>query len=347
MIGVILAGGSGNRLWPRSRQQAPKQFDDLLAQGETLLQATFRRISPVLPSDRVWVLTGSNTAHLVGQQLPVLEPSRILSEPEGRNTAPAFAWGLENLTDVDDHEIGIWLPSDHWIEDETVFSQALVRATELAADGALVLLGATPDRAHTGYGYIGLGDGLAPSKLPCSSYVSHFHEKPTETEATRLLEDESCLWNCGILVSRLDCLRSRLEKHAPHLLEAARAPGPGGEIWKSLQPSSIDQVILEQANDCIVVHLETGWTDLGSWDAFDRILAKDRDKNVVVGDRVFTVDSNHNIVFANGRLLAVVGVQDLVIVDTPDALLVGRKNHMQSVKSIISAIEESGLGGVT
>ena len=347
MIGVILAGGSGNRLWPRSRQQTPKQFDDLLAQGESLLQATCRRTSPLLSPESTWVVTGRGTSHLVAQQLPQLDPARVLAEPAGRNTAPAFAWVLAHLPADADNEIAVWLPSDHWIQDEVVFCQALTRASELAADGSLVLLGAVPDHPHTGYGYIRLGSPLAPGGAPPVSRVRSFREKPDAAAAARLLEQGDCLWNCGILVSRVDSLRHRLAQHAPHLLEAAREPGPDGEHWRALAPCSIDQVIVEQAADCAVVHLETGWTDLGSWDALDRILEKDGDANVVVGDRVFTVDSNHNIVFANGRLVAVVGVRDLVIVDTPDALLVGRKNHMQSVRSVIAAIEESGLGGVT
>ena len=347
MIGVILAGGSGNRLWPRSRQQTPKQFDDLLAQGESLLQATCRRTSPLLSPESTWVVTGRGTSHLVAQQLPRLDPARVLAEPEGRNTAPAFAWVLARLPADADNEIAVWLPSDHWIQDEVVFCQALSRASELAADGALVLLGAVPDHPHTGYGYIRLGPPLAPGGAPPVSRVHSFREKPDAATAARLLEQGDCLWNCGILVSRVDSLRRRLAQHAPHLLAAAREPGSDGEHWRALAPCSIDQVIVEQAADCAVVHLETGWTDLGSWDALDRILEKDGDANVVVGDRVFTVDSNHNIVFANGRLVAVVGVRDLVIVDTPDALLVGRKNHMQSVRSVIAAIEDSGLGGVT
>ena len=347
MLGVVLAGGSGHRLWPFSRQHTPKQFSDLLRQGESLLQATVRSVTPVMAPEDIWVVTTDATLNLARSQLPQVPASQILAEPASRNTAPAIAWSLARLGEQHQDQTVAILPSDHWYENPLVLCRALTHAACLAQQDRLVLLGVTPDHPHTGYGYVQIGLPVPNADSPHAFAIRQFKEKPTRAMAQQMLQEGCYLWNCGIVVSRVGVLRQQFEAHAPALLEAAETPGLGATEWTQLPALSFDHAVLERLTDAVVVPLETGWTDLGSWDALDRIMSKDVDANVVLGDHVVAVDSNHNIVCANGRLVAMIGVEDLVIVDTPDALLVGRKNQMQSLKSIIAALELAGHGGKT
>ncbi len=347
MLGVILAGGSGHRLWPLSRQRTPKQFNDLLRQGESLLQATVRAVAPLIAPADVWIVTTDATAHLARTQLPQVPPVQILAEPASRNTAPAIAWGLTHLDRQHQDQIVAILPSDHWYEDHMILCRALSQAALLAAEDHVVLLGAPPDHPHTGYGYIERGAPLPKTASPRAYTVHRFTEKPTRTQAQHLLDNGAPLWNCGIVVARVSVLCHALATHQPTLLQTAQMPELTTAIWADLPALSFDQAVLEQLSNIVVVPLETGWADLGSWEALDRIVAKDADANVVLGDHVVAVNSNHNIVCTNGRLVAMLGVEDLVIVDTPDALLVGHKNQMQSLRTIIAALEQTGHGEIT
>lgn len=347
MLGVVLAGGRGHRLWPFSRHQTPKQFSDLLGRGETLLQATGRRVAPLIDPADLWVSTHRDTRHLVSSQMPSIPDNQILAEPSGRNTAPAIAWALTHMRHVDGNETIVILSSDHWVEDASALCRALSLASQLVDDYSLVLLGVEPDHPHTGYGYIQTGPAIEiSSRLPAFA-VQRFREKPDRDAAQSMLEAGHHLWNCGIVVARLATLRSLFERLAPEMLAAARDPGPDSAAWHRLPALSLDHAIIERADRTAVVPLRTGWTDLGSWEALDRIMDKDGNSNVVMGDHVVAVDSDRNIVCANGRLVTMVGVQDLVIVDTPDALLVGRKDHMQALKSVIENLKQAGHSGVT
>ena len=345
MIGVILAGGSGHRLWPRSRRQTPKQFQDLLGQGESLLQATFRRVAPVLAD--AWVVTNAATAHLAKDQLPAVPAHQILSEPSSRNTAPAIAWFLAHAERVAADDVVAILPSDHWVRDGAALRQALREAARLAQADRLVLLGARPDHPHCGYGYIEIGDALAAASALRAYAIRRFQEKPSLAAAQAMVATGGFLWNCGIFVSRLGHLREMFRTGAADMLAAAHAPGPEHAAWARLPAISFDYALAEKARAAAVVQLETGWTDLGSWDALDRIATKNAEANAIIGGNVVAVDSDHNIVCANGRLIAMVGVKDLVVVDTPDALLVGHKAHMQAVKDVISELKSTGRNGVT
>lgn len=347
MLGVILAGGSGHRLWPRSRRQAPKQFNDLLGQGESLFQMTARRLAPLIPPAHMWVVTNDMTAHLAQMQLPEIPAAQILCEPVGRNTAPAIAWFMAQAEPLPPEQVVAVLPSDHWVQDSAVLCRALMAAAHLAQAGWLVLLGVQPDRPHTGYGYIQVGAPIPTDGEPQAFTLRRFQEKPSLATAQALLDAGGHLWNSGIFVGRVDRLRQAFREFVPGLLDTAAQPGPAGELWAHVPAVSLDHAIMEKVQHAAVVPLETGWTDLGSWDALEHIMAKDAAANVVMGDNVIALDSAHNIICANGRLVAILGVEDLVIVDTPDALLVGRKNHMQSVKAIISELKSSGHNGVT
>ncbi len=347
MIGVLLAGGSGQRLWPRCRQRTPKQFHDLLEQGETLLQSTYRHATSLVAPQDIWVITGSEWADLVKTQLPQVAPDQILTEPAGRNTGPAIAYFLSRHPKKEDGRTVAILPSDHWVADSQVLSRTLSGAAQLAQKDQLVLLGVTPDRPNTGYGYIRKGpaidfDGAAPAFK-----IHHFREKPDLETAREMVASGGYLWNCGMFVARIGYLRQAFEDLAPEMLEAAADTDPTHEAWMKLEKTSIDYAIVEKLADLAVLTLQTAWTDLGTWDSLGRVLEKDTSANAVIGDHVISVNSEKNMVCANGRLIAMVGVKNLVIVDTPDALLVGHVNHMQYVKDVITELKSTGHSGVT
>ncbi len=347
MIGVLLAGGSGQRLWPRCRQRTPKQFHDLLGHGETLLQATFRRATSLIAPQDIWVVTGEEWADLVRTQLPQVPVPQILQEPTGRNTAPAVAYFLTHLPPQEDDRTVVVLPSDHWVADSQVLSRTLAAAAQVAHADRLVLLGVTPDQPHTGYGYIHRGTPLDFHGAAPAFRIRQFREKPNRETAREMIATGDFLWNCGIFVARTGFLRQAFATLAPEMLQAAADEDPAHTAWLNLKEISIDYAIAEKLPNLAVLPLHTAWTDLGTWDALGRILAKDAEANAVIGDHVVAVNSAQNMVCANGRLIAMVGVKDLVIVDTPDALLVGHIDHMQSLKDVISELKSTGHGGVT
>lgn len=347
MIGVFLAGGSGQRLWPRCRHSAPKQFHDLLGGGETLLQSTLGNVSPLIAPEDTWVVTGPDWADQVCSQLPDIPVSQILLEPEGRNTAAAAAFFLAHVPRAADNRVAAILPSDQWVADKGVLSRTLAAAARLALEDRLVLIGATPDQPHTGYGYIRTGEVLDfGGSMPAREVLS-FQEKPDAAAAQAMVAAGDHLWNCGMFIARIGRLRTLFQELAPDILRAASLADSDPSAWMELGSVSMDVAISERASELAALPLRTAWTDLGTWDALGRILAKNRDENAVVGDNVVSIDSEQNVVCSNGRVIAMVGVKDLVIVDTPDALLVGHVDHMQSVKKVIAELESTGRNGVT
>ncbi len=347
MIGVLLAGGSGQRLWPRCRQHTPKQFHDLLGHGETLLQSAFRRASSLIAPQDIWIVTSKEWSKLVQTQLPQVPPHQILWEPAGRDTAPAVAYFLTRLHRREDDRAVVILPSDHWVEDSQAFSRTLVAATRLAEEDRLVLLGVVPDQPNTGYGYIRKGATLDFQGTIPAFHITQFQEKPDRETARAMIATGDFLWNCGVFVARVGFLRQTFENLAPEMLRAAVDDDPVHAAWTNLHGISIDYAIAEKLTNSAVLPLQTAWTDLGTWDALSRTLAKETETNVIIGDHVVALDSEQNTVCANGRLIAMVGVKDLVIVDTADALLVGHVNHMQSLKDVISELKSTGHSGVT
>ena len=347
MIGVLLAGGSGQRLWPRCRQRTPKQFHDLLGHGETLLQATFRRATSLIAPQDIWVITSEECFDLVQAQLPQVLAHQILREPAGRDTAPAVAYFLTRLPRQEDGRTVAILPSDHWVADSQVFSRTLAAAAHVAQENRLVLLGVVPDQPHTGYGYIHRGAAINFHGAVPAFNITQFREKPNRKTAQAMIAMGDVLWNCGVFVARADFLRQAFKQLAPEMLRAAADEDPAHTAWMNLKGISLDYAIVEKLTNLAVLPLQTAWTDLGTWDALGRILAKDTEANAVIGDHVIAIDSEQNMVCANGRLIAMVGVKDLVIVDTPDALLVGHVNHMQSLKEVISELKSTGHGRVT
>ncbi len=353
MYAVIMAGGGGTRLWPLSRADRPKPF--LPLDGDvTLLQRTVRRLVPLVAPRDVYIVTDARHAALVGEQLPDVPADNILAEPTGRNTAAAVAYAAAAIDRPAD-EVMVVLPADHAIADEAGFRTALAAAAGRAARGDLVTLGIAPSGPETGYGYV-LATGPAEDAHGSPSFrVERFVEKPTVERARELLAGGRASWNAGIFVWRRDALLDGLRAHAPDILgdlESAIAAGPEEVVarYPTVRATSIDYALMEPASlagSVAVVPTDVGWSDLGSWSALLEARGADASSGVATqiagGADVIAVGGRDVLVHAaGGRLVAVVGLEGAIVVDTPDALLVVARDAAQDVKKVVDALAADG-----
>lgn len=355
MHAVILAGGSGTRFWPLSRRSAPKQLIALLS-DRTMLQETVARVAPLMPPDRVWVVTGREHADEVGRQLRAIGATGpVIVEPVGRNTAPAIAVAAHCLLERDPEAVMAVLPADHVVAKPEAFLRCLSRAEEVARQGFLVTIGLMPRRPETGYGYIKRGAPV-PSAGPEAGgrgaldvfRVEQFVEKPDRKTAEQYVAQGDYLWNGGMFIWRADVILDEIRAHAPALAQAAaeiatalRAGADEGritELYEGIEPVSIDYAVMERTARAAVIPVEMGWSDVGSWAALDDVAEKDERDNVISG-RVLDVDSERSILYAQDRLVATIGLRDMIVVDTPDATLVCRKDRAQDVRRVVDALE--------
>jgi mannose-1-phosphate guanylyltransferase len=354
MYAVILAGGGGTRLWPRSRQSQPKQFVDITGAGQTMIQATAERMNGLVPSERLFVVTGTQFAEMTRTQLPTLAADQIIIEPSGRNSAPAIGLACVHLYRRDANAVVAFLPADHVIPDNEGFLDALRRAHEAASAGMIVTLGVTPTFAHTGYGYIKSGPRFSingSSPLPIY-HVERFLEKPNRTTAEYFLNEGGYYWNAGIFVCRADRMLAEIEHHLPDVsqrlqqilstLDTDQANTALESAWQTMPSISIDYGVIERAAQVAVVPLDAGWNDVGSWDALQAILEHDTQHNVIVKGETLAVGSEGNIVYSDKSFVALVDVNDLVVVETDNALLIGHKSKMQRVKEVVEELRNQG-----
>ncbi len=347
MYAVILAGGAGTRLWPRSRKDSPKQLLDLVS-GRTMLQASYDRILPLVPPQKVLVVTGGSYLSLVREQLPDLPERNVIAEPAGRGSAPAIGLAAIHLARSHPKEVMICLPADHVITQEEKFRLVLQAASKVAEGGYLVTLGIQPRGPETGYGYIQTDEYLESISGHEVYKVKRFTEKPARGTAEAFLRSGDYFWNSGIFVWRVDTILGEIERLMPklyaQLLEIKEALGGAEEsqvlesVWESVEPETIDYGIMEKAVKVAVLPTSFGWSDVGSWASLIELLPADGEGNVVLGDHV-GLDTKGTLVVSPERLVATIGVEDLVIVDTEDAILVCSRNRTEDVKALVAELQ--------
>lgn len=335
---ILLAGGSGTRLWPLSRRLTPKHLLAFIGK-QSLLQQTASRLMVRIPPERVVTVTHEDHVFEARDQLGALDPgfkSRILAEPESRNTLPAIAWAVRDiLKEEPEATIGVF-PSDHWIQDEKAFGAAIDRAAKVAEDGYLVTLGTRPTRPETGYGYIHAGRPLDHSG---AFEVKAFVEKPDLETAREYLRQGNFYWNSGLFVFRASVFQGELKRLQPALFESIRTLGQKG--YASLPNLSIDYGIMEKAKRVAVIPAQFLWNDLGSWEAVYEQNAKDESKNVIQGN-ILSQSTHSSLLISKKGLLATIGLRDVVVVQTEDAVLVSPRNRVQEVKALVEKLRDAG-----
>jgi mannose-1-phosphate guanylyltransferase len=347
--GLILAGGRGTRFWPRSRKRSAKQVLNVVG-DRSLIQATVDRLAPVIPPERLWVLTNDLLRDVILRQLPHIPRRQVLAEPAQRNTAPAIGLAAHILHALDPKAVMGVFPADHVVGKPAAYRGVVRGALKGAAAGNLMVVGIQPRWPETGYGYIEFPCGTAPGGREPAP-VLKFHEKPGMPEAARYVEAGNFYWNSGMFFWRAAAFLDELRQHLPKTatLLAALPPFGSRRFTESLartfplcESISVDYAVLEKAKKVAgIPAADFGWNDVGSWNAVYELLPRDAHGNVAVHDSV-CVDSRNNFVDARGKVVALLGVEDLIVVDTPDALLVAARSRAQSVGEILKHLETRG-----
>lgn len=339
---LIMAGGRGERFWPKSRKSLPKQFLSLTDDGKTMIQLTVERILPLVDLEDIYIATNRDYKALVQEQLPGLPEENILCEPVGKNTAPCIGLGAVHMQKKYDDAVMMVLPSDHLIKYTSIFTNTLSDACEIAEQGEnLVTIGITPDCPETGYGYIKfqsektLGRGFA---------VERFVEKPDLETAKAYLATEQYLWNSGMFIWKVSTILKNLEQYLPEtyagLCKIGAAIGTEDERtvleheFQEFKSESIDYGIMEKAKNIYILSGSFGWDDVGSWLAVGRIKKTNEFGNVINGN-VVTVDTQNTIIQGGDKLIATVGIENVIVVDTEDAILICEKDHAGDIKKVL------------
>ncbi len=352
---VILAGGSGTRFWPLSRARRPKQLMSILG-GKSMLQRTVERVLPLSP-DRVMVVTNAMQAAETALQLhPYMAdvPIDIIEEPVGRNTAPAIGLAAAVIRRHQADGLMVVLPADHYITDEDEFRRTVRRGVSSAMSGRLLTMGIVPTRPETGYGYIE-ADAVPGGTEPYP--VKRFVEKPDMAKALEFLEAGSFYWNSGMFIWRADEILLRMKEHMPSLSSALEGMNLSGDKWElsglkqqvqdiyqNIPGESIDYGIMEKAAGVVMLPCSFGWSDVGSWDALPEVAPDVGAGNVVINAGEFmNIESSGCIVYGGEKLVALLGVDDVVVVNTADALMLCRKGRTQEIRKIVQELKNRGL----
>ena len=343
---LIMAGGRGERFWPKSRKNLPKQFLSLTDDGKTMIQLTVERILPLVKMEDICISTNRDYKELVRQQLPEIPEENILCEPVGRNTAPCIGLGAVHMRKKYEDAVMYVLPSDHLIKYTSIFLSTLTDAGEVAEQGEnLVTLGITPDCPETGYGYIKF---LPDQMLGRAFEVDRFVEKPDLETAKEYVASEQYLWNSGMFIWKVSTILKNLETYLPETYQGlnriADAIGTEEEElvlekeFSAFQSESIDYGIMEKAKNIYILSGSFGWDDVGSWLAVGRIKKSNEFGNVINGNAI-TVDTKNCIIQGGKKLIATVGIEDIIVVDTEDALLICEKDSAGNIKKVLENLK--------
>ena len=352
---LIMAGGTGTRLWPLSREGRPKQALHLIG-DRTMFQIARDRLAPLFTPDRILVVTGSHHVDLLRAQGSGIPSENFIVEPMGRGTAPAIALGAIHLGRRHPDAIMAVLTADHYVADEAGFRRVLDAAGKIAQRGHLVTLGVTPDTPATGYGYIERGEVVESVENFLAYRVLAFREKPSAATAERFLADGRHSWNSGMFIWRVDRFLAELARTMPEfyeqLEEVDRVLGAPeevdtlAEVWPQVASQTVDYGVMEKARDVVVIPIDIGWSDIGSWASLLDILPGDADGNVSLHAEHLNVDSRNVLVHGRGRIVATVGLEDVIIVDTEDVVLVCRKDQAEAVKRAVDRLKAKGRADI-
>ena len=350
MIPLILSGGSGTRLWPLSRQRRPKQFLPVVDDSLTLFQSTVARLQGLHTLEAPLIVCNEDHRFMVAEQLRQLglKSQGIILEPVGRNTAPAIALAALQVAQHNPKALLLVLPADHVIQNQAAFHTAIGVAQQMAQDGYLVTFGIVPTHAETGYGYIQSGESLNDTQA--AYQVKRFVEKPDLATAENYVASGDYLWNSGMFLFRADVYLAALADYEPEILQACRAAlnhpcqdldftRIDADSFAASPNISVDYAVMERTDKAAVVALDAGWNDVGAWSAVWEVGQGDSNGNVIRGDAI-THNSHNNLIYSEKRLVSLVGVDDIIVVDTKDATLVAKRDQVQDVKSIVDQLKQ-------
>lgn len=352
IVAVVLGGGLGVRLWPRSTERKPKQFVHVLGEG-TLIQNTVSRLAPFIDASDVYVVSTPELHDLVRDQLPSIQDQHILSEPFGRNTGPAIGFAATKLrATVGEDAVMVVLPSDHLISNVREFHVILDKACSAAiALGRIITIGVMPTRAETGYGYIQVGDEIAtenPVLRGDVKSVETFAEKPDASTAQRFIDAGDFVWNSGIVVGTVGAILDRIDEflpdHAPLLAQYERAIGTPDEglvletVYRQMRSVSFDVGVLEHDRSLGVVEGAFGWSDVGTWDELYRMSMKDGKNNVLEGNVLAVNTTNSLVSGSTGRLIAMINADNLVVVETESSILICKRGQTEDVRDLVDQL---------
>ena len=345
---ILMAGGVGSRFWPVSTAKQPKQFRDLLGSGETLIQTTFRRLTKLVPPENIYILTNESYNDLVKEQLPQVKDEQIVLEPVIRNTAPAVLLASLKIQKKNKNAVMIMAPSDHWIEDQTAFSEDIQLAFEACQnEDKIITLGITPSFPNTGYGYIQF-DASGEGKV---KKVKKFTEKPSYDKAKDFVKQGNFLWNAGIFIWNVDFITRSFKKNLPDMFELFNKGNADlntsaetsfiKENYPVASDISIDYGILEKENNIDVIPATFDWNDLGTWGSLYNEVEKDPDSNAILNARVVAKNTGGNIISSSSNKVIVVdGLKDYIIVDEAEVLVIVPKEKEQEIKQIRQEVQD-------
>ncbi len=353
VFAVLMAGGVGTRFWPRSRAKNPKQVLNIV-DSDTMIQATYKRLMGLIEPSNILVVTNQEQKEIISYQISDLKEDNFIIEPFGRNTAPCIGLAAVRIVQADADGIMVVLPADHLISNVEEFRKVIRFATEFAAEsGGLITLGITPDHPATGYGYVQRGEKVKSFDGHSVFKVKTFAEKPNHDTAVRFLESGDFYWNSGMFIWKASIILHEIEEKLPELYEGLMEikshlgrkdySAVVESVYRRIRGISIDYGVMQTAMNAYVIPTEMGWNDVGSWEVVYEISPKDKNKNAGEYKEIVQVDSGENYIYSPDKLVALVGVKNLVVVDTGDALLICKKSRSQDVKEIVEQLKKSGM----